>query len=102
MWFPVLAASLGAFALKLIGYFVPAAWMENQTFKRITGLLPIGLLSGLIVVQSIGDKQSLVVDGRLAAVVIAIVASWKKAPFIVIILLAASLTAAGRHFGVLS
>ena len=98
-WMPVLVASLGAFVLKIAGYFVPQKLMDNQRFRNVSGLLPIGLLGGLIMVQTFANGMSLTLDGRVLGLVVAIPLLLKKAPFIVVVLSAALVTAAARHFG---
>lgn len=96
---PVVIASLGAYALKITGYFVPQKLMDNQRFRNVSGLLPIGLLGGLIMVQTFANGMSLTLDGRVLGLVVAIPLLLKKAPFIVVVLSAALVTAAARHFG---
>jgi hypothetical protein len=98
-FWPVIVASLIAFGLKFAGFLVPKAILENDLFKKIIPVLPIGMLSGLIAVQVLAEKQSIVFDGRLVGVAVGIVALIFRAPFIVVVILAALVTAVGRANG---
>ncbi len=99
-WVAVLLACGLAFVLKLAGYLVPHQWLEGRRVKRITGLLPVALLSALVVVQAfVGENHGLVLDSRAAGLGVAIVALVLRAPFIVVVVLAAVTAAVLRHFG---
>ena len=100
MWTAVLAASVLAFALKFLGYVVPERWLAGPRTSRVTSALPIALLAALVGVQTLtGEAGALVLDARLAAVGVALVALALRAPFIVVVLLAAGVAALLRGFG---
>ncbi|MCU1690425.1 MAG: putative rane protein, partial [Jatrophihabitantaceae bacterium] len=54
---------VGCFGLKLAGYFVPAAVLEDAGMRRFVELLPVALLSALVVVQLLAEGQEWVLDG---------------------------------------
>ena len=85
VWVVVLAASALCFALKLAGHLVPEHWLADERVART---------AALVTVQTVGDGQALVVDARLPALAVAAVALALRAPFIVVVVLAA-VTAAG-------
>ena len=58
--------------------------------------LPAALLPALIAVQTLSTDDRWVVDARAAGVGAAIVAAWRRAPFPVVILLGAAVTAGLR------
>jgi hypothetical protein len=100
-WTTVLLASGLAFALKLLGYVVPARWLEGRRTTRITSALPVALLAALVGVQTLTSTDgSVTVDSRLAAVGVAVVALVLRAPFIVVVALAALVAAGLRLAGV--
>jgi Branched-chain amino acid transport protein (AzlD) len=100
-WTTVLLASALAFALKLSGYVVPARWLDGERTTRITSALPIALLAALVGVQTLTNTDgSVSVDSRLAAVTVAVVALVLRAPFIVVVALAALVAAGLRLVGV--
>ena len=98
-FWPVIIASLIAFALKFAGFLVPKAILENDLFRKIIPILPIGMLSGLIAVQVFASKQEIVFDGRIAGILVGMIALVFRAPFIVVVVLAATVTAIGRAKG---
>jgi branched-subunit amino acid transport protein len=99
-WLTVLAACALAYALKLAGYLVPHRLLEGRRVRRITALLPVALLTALVVVQAFaGPKQSLVLDSRAAGLGVAVTALLLRAPFLVVVVLAAATAAGLRHLG---
>ena len=99
-WVTVLAACALAYLLKLAGYLVPAHWLSGPRISRVTALLPVALLTGLVIVQTFATPDhGLTLDARAAGVGVAVVALILRAPFIVVVVLAAGTAALLRHFG---
>ncbi len=99
-WLTVLAACVLAFALKLAGYVVPHRLLEGRRVRRVTALLPVALLTALVVVQAFGGTdRSLVLDSRAVGLGVAVVALLLRAPFLVVVVLAAATAAGLRHLG---
>jgi hypothetical protein len=92
-WLAIAVTGVGCYLLKLAGLSVPPKVLERPLVERIADLLPVALLSGLIGVQVLGSGTHLVVDARLVGLGAAVVALLLRAPFIVVVLVAA-LTAA--------
>jgi branched-subunit amino acid transport protein len=100
LWGAVLVASALAYALKYLGHVVPTRWLAGDRTSRITSALPISLLAALVAVQTlVGPGGSIVIDARAVAVGVAIVALILRAPFLVVVLLAAALAAGLRLAG---
>jgi branched-subunit amino acid transport protein len=96
-WVAVLGTSAIAFALKYFGHSVPEKYLSNPRMLRINTLIPIALLSALVAVQTFGDKSKLVIDQRLAGMTVAVIALALKAPFPVVVLGSAAVSAAVFH-----
>ena len=77
------------YLLKLSGYLIPDSLFANPRFQRINTLIPVVLLSALVAVQTFGNKSALVIDQRLAGVLVAAIALKLKAPFPLMMVLAA-------------
>lgn len=92
MW-AVLGTSAIAFALKYLGHSVPEKFLSNPRVLRINSLIPVALLSALVAVQSFGNNAALVIDHRVAGLGVAIIALKFKAPFPVVVLGAALVSA---------
>lgn len=99
LWQIILLASIAVLALKLLGYLVPPSVLEKPAAARTAQLTTVALLSALIVVQTVSTGQSLVLDARLPAVVVAAALLALRAPFILVILAAAVTAAALRALG---
>ena len=89
IWAAVLAAALGCYLLKLAGLSVPPSVLERPRVARVADLLPVALLAALIAVQVLGDGQRLVLDARLVGLAAAVVALLLRAPFLVVVGVAA-------------
>lgn len=92
-WVAILVAAAGCYLLKLAGLSVPPRVLERPLVARVADLLPVALLSALIGVQVLGAASTLVLDARLAGLAAAVVALLLRAPFLVVVAVAA-LTAA--------
>ncbi|MCW2648927.1 MAG: hypothetical protein QOF87_3512 [Pseudonocardiales bacterium] len=94
LWTLVIATAVGCYLLKLAGYLVPARALEHPRVRRLVELLPVALLAALVVVEALAAGRHLEFDGpRLAGFVVGAVAVWRRAPFLVVVVLA-GLTAA--------
>ena len=88
LWTLVLGASLGCYLLKLAGLSVPAGWVEQPWVARVVDFVPAALLAALVAVQALTADRALAVDGRLVGLAVAAVALARRAPFIVVLVLA--------------
>lgn len=93
MWTAILVTALGAYLLKLAGLSIPASVLEHPLVHRVADLIPVALLAALVAVQVFASGPALVLDARAAGLLAAVVALLLRAPFIVVVLVAA-LTAA--------
>lgn len=100
LWTTVLLASAVAFALKFVGYVVPHHLLDGVIFSRVTTMLPVALLSALVVVQTFTVPAGvLTVDARAAGLAVAVTALLLRAPFLVVVILAAATAATLRALG---
>lgn len=96
LWTIVLLAAVAVLLLKLVGYLVPESFLEKPTPARIANLLTVALLAALIGTQTFAAGQSVVIDARLPAVVLAAVLFALRVPFIVVLIAAAACAAVLR------
>ena len=100
LWIAVIVAALVAFVLKLAGFLVPASVLSHPRARRVTAAVPVAMLAALVATQTLGGPEgTLVVEARLAAVGVAVVALLLRAPFIVVVVLGAGTAAALRAIG---
>lgn len=102
VWQIILLASIAVFALKLVGYLVPPSLIERPTPSRVANLLTVALLAALIVVQTLGEGQQVVLDARVPAVVVAAALFALRVPFIVVVAAAAGVAALLRLTGAMA
>lgn len=96
----VLLACALAFLTKLAGHLVPARLLQGSRTRRVTGLLPVALLSSLVVLQAFGGTGgTLGLDARAAAVAAAVVALLLRAPFIAVVAIGAAVASGLRLMG---
>ena len=99
LWTAVLIASIICVALKTVGYLIPPRWLEAPRPARIADLLTVALLAALVAVQTLGDGQAVTVDARVPAVLVAAGLLLLRAPFLVVVALAAATAALLRLVG---
>ena len=99
LWATVLVASLACFALKLGGHLIPRSWLASERVSRVTTLVTVALLVSLVVVQGFADGRTLTVDARVPALAVVALALALRAPFILVVVLAAATAAALRATG---
>lgn len=95
-WTAILLSAAGCYLLKLVGLSVPKQLLEHPLVARVAALLPVVLLASLAAVQTFTDGTRLVVDARLAGVTAAVVALLLRAPFLVVVAVAAATAALVR------
>jgi uncharacterized membrane protein len=90
LWALVIATIAGCYLLKLAGYLMPAQVLDHPRMRRLVEMLPVALLAALVVVEAIASGRHVDVDGpRLAGFAVGAVAVWRRAPFLVVVVLAA-------------
>jgi hypothetical protein len=92
-WVPLLIGCGACYLLKVAGLSVPARVLNNPKVQLMAAALPVALLAALIALQTWTSGKSLMIDARTGGLAVAAVAVLLKAPFIVVVALAA-LTAA--------
>ncbi|MCW4355950.1 AzlD domain-containing protein [Hoyosella sp. YIM 151337] len=100
VWFAVIALCAGCYFLKFAGLAAPAQLREHPVVQRFAYMVPVALLAALVVVQTFSEGQTLVLDWpRTAGVGTAAVALALRAPFLVVLIAAAAVTAGLRWAG---
>lgn len=96
-WIVLIATSTLAFAIKLFGHLVPEHRLANPRLQRINALVPISLLSALVMAEGLVTKTHVVIDHRLAGLAVALAALFARAPFPVVVVSAAVVSALLYH-----
>jgi hypothetical protein len=99
MWLAVLVGSAGCYLAKLAGLSVPTRVLNNPRIQRVATLLPVALLAALATTQTLTAGGRLVLDARVAAIGVAVLALMRRAPFLAVVALAAATAALFRQLG---
>jgi branched-subunit amino acid transport protein len=93
IWIALVGAGLGCYLLKLAGLSLPARVLDHPVVERVADLIPVALLAALVAVQVFADGTRLTVDARAAGLAAAVVALLLRAPFLVVVFVAAATAA---------
>ena len=88
--------TLGTFALKSAGPLVLGDRALPLRVQQLVDLLPAALLAALAIVSTVGDGRAIVLDARAVGLLVAGLALWRRAPFVVVVVAAAAATALVR------
>ncbi len=95
-WLVVVLVGTCTIAIKAAG---PMLLGGRSLPPRLTGvveLLAPAVLAALVAVQTFGNGRALVVDARVIGLAVAGIALWRKAPLLLVVVLAAAATALAR------
>jgi branched-subunit amino acid transport protein len=93
-WALVVLTVVGCYGLKLAGYVLPERVLNHPRVRTAVGLLPVALLAALVVVQALANGEHLSINAPLLIGVGAgVVAIWRRAPFIIVVVVAGATAA---------
>jgi branched-subunit amino acid transport protein len=95
-WTIVLVVGVGTIAIKALGPILLGGRPLPPRANRMITLLAPALLAALVAINTLGGDRELVIDARLPGVLAAAVAIKLKAPVLVVIVVAAVVTAGVR------
>jgi branched-subunit amino acid transport protein len=98
-WTLILLLAAGAYAFKVLGLVIIGDRPLPAVLERCLNLIPAALIAALIVKDTFSVGQHLQIDARVAGVGAAVVAAWRRAPLILVIVIGAAVTAAVRALG---
>lgn len=94
-WTSLLVLAAGAYGFKLVGVLVGNR-LGDGIIRRAVQLIPPALFCALIGLQTFERDTELVIDARVVGLIVAIVATLRKVPFVGVIVLAMIATALTR------
>lgn len=99
LWWTVLSAAALGFVAKYLGYLAPPTVVEGPRRSRVVTLLPVALLAGLLVTQTVGGESTVTLDARLPAALVAVALFAMRVNFLVVVIAAGALAAGLRFVG---
>jgi uncharacterized membrane protein len=98
-WTAILIASAIVMATKLAGYLVPASVAAHPRIQRVSDLLTVALLASLVMTQTVATGNTVGLDARFVAVIVAAGMLRFRVPFIVVVIGAAAVAGVLRLLG---
>ena len=98
-WAFVFALAATAYGFKVLGLVLIGDRRLPPVLGRCLALIPAALIAALVVKDTFSVGQHLQLDARAAGVGAAIVAAWRHAPLIAVIVVGATVTALLRAVG---
>lgn len=97
-WAPIIVLVVGSYGFKAFGVLGLGRLAGGTAvrFEPLAALIPAALFAALIVVQTVGGDESIVLDARIVGVGAGAVAVWRRAPFVVVVVVAMAVTALVR------
>ena len=92
-WTLIILLTLGAYAFKVTGLVILGGRSLPPIFERCLALIPAAVVTALVMKDTFTQGQELVLDARALGIAVAVIAAWRKAPLIVVIVLGAAVTA---------
>ncbi len=96
-WTLIILLALGAYAFKVTGLIILGGRSLPPVFERCLGLIPAAIITALVMKDTFTVGQDLTLDARALGIAVAVIAAWKRAPLIVVIVLGAAATAIVRQ-----
>jgi branched-subunit amino acid transport protein len=95
-WIVVVVVGLATIAIKSLGPLAMGGRPLPPRLNDVVALLAPALLAALVAINTVGGDRELVIDARLPGVLAAAVAIKLRAPVLVVIVVAAVVTASVR------
>ena len=89
LWGWILLACALSYAIKLLGYSLPARWLQSPRMTQVAASLTVALLAALTVMNTLASGTQIVWDARLGALLAAALALWLRLPFLAVVVLGA-------------
>jgi branched-subunit amino acid transport protein len=96
-WTLIILLTLGAYGFKVTGLVFLGGRSLPPIFERCLALIPAAVVTALVMKDTFTQGQELVLDARALGIAVAVIAAWRKAPLIVVIVLGAAVTALVRQ-----
>ena len=96
-WTLIILLADGAYAFKVTGLIILGGRSLPPVFERCLGLIPAAIITALVMKDTFTVGQDLTLDARALGIAVAVIAAWKRAPLILVIVLGAAVTALVRQ-----
>lgn len=99
-WVVLAVFSVGNLITRAIGMFAVGNRVRpDARVARLIGLVPISVVAAVFAAQTLSSRDQIVFDSRILGVAAASLAVWRRAPMVLVVLVAAGVTAGARALG---
>lgn len=95
-WTAIVVLAVGAYIFKALGLLGLGRRGLDPRVQPFVALLPAALFAALVTIQTFDGGRRIELGARLVGVAVAGVAAWRRAPFVVVVVLAMAVTALVR------
>jgi branched-subunit amino acid transport protein len=95
-WGFVFLLAATAYGFKVLGLVLVGDRRLPAVLDRCLALIPAALIAAIVVKDTFSVGQQLQLDARAAGVAAAVIAAWRRAPLIAVIVIGAAVTALVR------
>lgn len=96
-WTIVFVLAAGVWGQRFLGMYVGGPVLSRfPSLGKLATLIPAAVVMAVVVQLTVASGRTLVIDARLAGVTVAGLLVWRRAPFVVVVVAAAAVTAALR------
>jgi hypothetical protein len=100
MWIVIAVLTVGTLGMRAVGPLTVGGRRPSERSMAVTRLVAPAILAGLVVYETLNrDGSGIAFDARLAGLGAAVLAIAARAPMLVVVLVAAAVTAAARALG---
>ena len=92
-WAALLALAAASYTLKALGPVFAGRREAGPDLRTVLDVVAVPLLAALTLVQTLDGGQRIVLDARVPALGVAALLVWRRAPFLVVVLVAAATAA---------
>lgn len=98
-WLVVMLCGAATVTIKAAGPVLLGGRTLPSGTANVIGLLGPALLAALVAVNTFGGDRALTLDARVLGVAAAAIAIWRRAPMLLVVVVAAAVTALARAAG---
>ena len=96
-WTIIAVLAAGVWAQRLAGMFIGGRLLgRHPSLGRLATLIPAAVIMAVIVQLTLATGKTLTIDARAAGMAVAALLVWRRAPFAVVVVAAAAVTALVR------
>ena len=99
-WLALGVFAVGNIITRLVGMFILGKHVGPEAkWTRVASLVPLAIVAAVFAVQTFSSRGVLELDPRILGVTLGGIASWRRVPMVIVVLIAAGTTAGLRAVG---